>query len=146
MRKHLVALLSVFGLAGSTLPAQSQVLKGSKPPAKTVETQHKLDKTASESKAIKNDADLKLRKSGQEANAASSKAQLKLDKADSKLTLKQKTVGNATGVQKTGNAALTKGNQAITKGNQQITKGNQQITKGNQQITKGNQAITKDKQ
>jgi hypothetical protein len=124
MRKHLVALFSIFGLAGSTLPAQSQVLKGSKPTPNSIETKRKLEKNASESKALKHDADIKLKKSGQEANAASSNAQIKMNKSNA-LTVKQTTVGHATSPQTSSKTALTKGNQQITKGNNALTKAKQ---------------------
>lgn len=46
MPKHLAALLSMLGLAGSTVPATAQVLKGAKEAtATTAETKVKSDKT-----------------------------------------------------------------------------------------------------
>jgi len=52
MPKHLAALLSMLGLAGSTVPATAQVLKGSKEAAATTaETKVKADKTQKAHKA-----------------------------------------------------------------------------------------------
>ena len=131
MKKHWVALLSMLGLAGSGLPVQSQVLKGSD------QSKIKGSKTAGNTKVVPQ---------GAEKTNGQSKLQLKQQ------TLRQQKGTGANGAltppppgQAGNNQQLTKGNQQITKGNQQITKGNsQQVTKGNQQITKGNsQQITK---
>src|SRR5258708_2953422 len=128
----------MLGLAGSGLPVQSQVLKGSD------QSKIKGSKTAGNTKVVPQ---------GPEKTNGQNKLQLKQE------TLRQQ---KGTGAQgdltppppgKAGNnQQVTKGNQQITKGNQQntkgssqqVTKGNQQITKGNsQQVTKGNQQITK---
>src|SRR5258708_12428688 len=120
----------MLGLAGSGLPVQSQVLKGSD------QSKIKGSKTAGNTKVVPQ---------GAEKTNGQSKLQLKQQ------TLRQQKGTGANGAltppppgQAGNNQQLTKGNQQITKGNsQQITKGNQQITKGNdQQITKGNQQIT----
>src|SRR5258708_3223962 len=121
----------MLGLAGSGLPVQSQVLKGSD------QSKIKGSKTAGNTKVVPQ---------GAEKTNGQSKLQLKQQ------TLRQQKGTGANGAltppppgQAGNNQQLTKGNQQITKGNQQITKGNsQQVTKGNQQITKGNnQQITK---
>lgn len=158
MRKHWVALLSMLGLAGGGMRMESQVLKGSKPPAAT--SKPNTAKTAGQAPAANNGKlqvkQQTLRQQNQSGVAAKSGQP-------------QKAVGQNTGTCRysegcqTQNKQLTKGNQQITKGNQQITKGNQQITKGNnankqltppppgqarsnQQLTKGNQQLTKGNQ
>ncbi|HMF91436.1 MAG TPA: hypothetical protein VKL40_12395 [Candidatus Angelobacter sp.] len=71
MRKRLVALLSLAGLANSATPATLQVSKGSSPPADTKsESQVKIDKTQQENVAAQNDASKKIRKAGGEQQAA----------------------------------------------------------------------------
>jgi hypothetical protein len=71
MRKRLVALLSLVGLASSSTPAASQVLKGSNPAPETKnESQVKLDKSKQENAGAQNDASKKLRKAGGEQQAA----------------------------------------------------------------------------
>lgn len=63
MRRRLVALLSLVGLANSATPACTQVSTGSSqlPDTKT-ESKVKLDKTQQESAATKNDSTVKLKK------------------------------------------------------------------------------------
>src|SRR5258708_16729483 len=124
----------MLGLAGSGLPVQSQVLKGSD------QSKIKGSKTAGNTKVVPQ---------GAEKTNGQRKLQLKQQ------TLRQQKGTGANGAltppppgQAGNNQQLTKGNQQITKGNQQITKGNsQQVTKGNQQITKANsQQVTKGNQ
>ena len=128
MRKQWVALLSMLGLAGASIPGQAQVLKGSKSPA---QTKAKVDTSAGQ--AATNNA------------GAQSNSNLKLKQQ----TLRQqnqpgKTTGPLTPPppgQAANKTQLTKGNTAVTKGNTAITKGN-----GNTAVTKGspnNTAITK---
>ncbi|HWZ45815.1 MAG TPA: hypothetical protein VNW97_20240 [Candidatus Saccharimonadales bacterium] len=115
MRKHLAALLSIFGLAGSAVPGGAQVLKGSKPPV-TNENSKTTQKVqpGGQNKGLK----LKQQTVRKQENDAT-KGQTKAAAPAQKLTLKQENLRNATGK----NAGqLTKGNQQITKGNQQITK------------------------
>lgn len=71
MRKRLVALLSLAGLASSSTPAASQVAKGSNPAPETKnESQVKLDKVKQENAGAQDDASKKLRKAGGEQQAA----------------------------------------------------------------------------
>lgn len=70
MRKQLLALLSVFGLAGSSTPASAQVLKGSKPADTKSESTIKQSKTAQEDAASKDAQYLKGEKNTAETNAA----------------------------------------------------------------------------
>jgi hypothetical protein len=51
MKKHLVALLSMVGLAGTAAPAHAQVLKGSEPDTTKKESKIKQDKQLQEQKA-----------------------------------------------------------------------------------------------
>lgn len=92
MHKHWVALLSIAGLAGSTVPVESQVLKGSDV------------KTESESSG----------KSKGKTNASGKAAK---KKGSGKLGVKQQTVRQQN--QPAGNTELTKGakggNPALTK-------------------------------
>jgi hypothetical protein len=170
MPKHLAALLSILGLAGSAAPAaKAQVLKGTQPASKTAESTVKLDKAKREGHAAAQDAPIKEGKNAAEAGKVRSDAAVKMRKGENqgvligldqpgaqknKLDLKQSNLRKATPRASTsksanqdpttiGTAHMTKGNAQVTRGNQQITKGNQQITKGNQQITKGNQPIAK---
>jgi len=86
MRKHLAALLSMLGLAGSTLPATAQVVKGSKEAAATTaETKVKADKTKKGvliglSQAGKSDGDVKQKKNLAEKKAVNSGIQDKRKK------------------------------------------------------------------
>ncbi len=157
MPKHLAALLSILGLAGSATPAaEAQVLKGSKPVSKTADSTVKLDKAKQERDAAALQAQEKPWKNSAESAKTKSDAAIKMHKGDkqgvligldqpgaqkNKLDLKQRNLRNAT--PQTGSQALTKGNAQVTKGNAQITKGDAQITKGNVQVTKGNAQVTK---
>jgi hypothetical protein len=70
VRKRLVALLSLVGLANSASPAVTQVLKGSsQPPDTKTESKVKLDKSQQENAATKNDSTVKLTKSVGEQKA-----------------------------------------------------------------------------
>ena len=166
MPKHLAALLSIFGLASSVVPAEAQVLKGSQPAPNEKTKATQTVAPADKSKQLKLNQQTVRELSGKKANANQAVGQntgtcrytegcQTQNKAATpppaqKLTLKQENLRNATdksaGQLTKGNQQITKGNQAITKDNQQITKGNQALTKGNQQITKGNQQITKGNQ
>jgi hypothetical protein len=70
MRKHVVALLSMLGLASSSTPASAQVVKGAQPPDTKSESTVKKSKTAQEDAASKNAEYLKTRKAGGEQNAS----------------------------------------------------------------------------
>ena len=106
MHKHWVALLSIAGLAGSTVPAGSQPLDDTK-----TTTENKTDKSATKT------------------NAAG-----KVGKKNSsgKLAVKQQTVRQQNQPSAPGKQTIGPGNKRITKGNKaQITKGNNaQVTKG----------------
>jgi hypothetical protein len=112
MRKGLVALLSIVGMAGSSVPAATQVLKGSEPAAKQstlkdkkqaqeteagkVQAAVKMRKTTAESSAIKSDATLKARKNGPVGTESLSKkpeTQLKITKSAAGATA-AKTAGS----------------------------------------------------
>ena len=160
MPKHLAALLSIFGLASSVVPAEAQVLKGSKQAATDQNTKVQKVQPGDQNKQLKLNQQTvrtltppnsgKNKAVGQntgtcrysegcqtqnkvDATKGLTKAKTATPPPAQKLTVKQQTLRNAT----------DKSAGQLTKGNQQITKGNQQITKGNQQITKGNQALTK---
>lgn len=123
MKKHLVAFLSMFGLAGSAAPAQAQVLKGAtdqKAKAKT-ESQVKLSKQAAERNATnaqiqdkrkdkwaKAGAENKAVKTDLQNKAAKNKSAIKGNKAasESKLKLQQETLQKQTAAG--GKNALTK--------------------------------------
>jgi hypothetical protein len=78
MKKQLVALLSIIGLAASGVPARAQD-KDTDEQAKTKkEQQIKHDKQAAEKKADRKD---KWAKSQKESSAAKNEAAIKLDKA-----------------------------------------------------------------
>jgi hypothetical protein len=80
VRKRLVALLSMAGLAGSAAPATGQVLKGSQPSNKT-----------------KAESSLKYGKAQQENNAAASGAAKKERKADGEQQAAQDVVNEKVG-------------------------------------------------
>jgi hypothetical protein len=75
MRKQLLAIFSMFGLAGSSAPASTQVVKGSDEANKTTteskvkSSNAKLHKAGGENAAGKNDAQLTVRKAGGEQQA-----------------------------------------------------------------------------
>src|SRR5215472_1478029 len=69
MRKHVVALLSMLGLASSSAPASAQVVKGTPSTDTKSESTVKKSKTAQEDAAGKNAEYLKARKAGGEQNA-----------------------------------------------------------------------------
>ncbi len=99
MRKHLVALLSMLGLAGSAMPAQGQAAQPSNAPAQKVaskklkvtkaqkekraaeETQYKESKAAAERKATKAEAQGKWDRAAAETKAAKRAASEKIDRA-----------------------------------------------------------------
>jgi hypothetical protein len=125
MKKHLVAFLSMIGLAGPAVPVHGQVLKGSKEPVKK-ESQIKQNKQVQENKAAqtqvqdkrkdkwaKADTEKKLAKSDAEIKGEKTAGEKKAVKDQSKLKLQQDTLRkqNSASGQKN---ALTKG--ALTKG------------------------------
>jgi hypothetical protein len=78
MRKHVLAFLSIFGLAGSATPASAQVLKGSQPTDTKSESTVKASKAAQESAAGQGAANITVRKAGGEQNAAKDDASKKV--------------------------------------------------------------------
>jgi hypothetical protein len=168
MRKHWVALLSLLGLAGSTVPVDAQVLKGdqakpaTKPAAKPASTKPANAATTNQKLQVKQQP---LRQQNQAAGAA---GQTKAGQNTGTCVQKNKAAltppppGQATrnnAITKGNNTQLTKGNQgkaALTppppgqaNRNNAITKGNNntQLTKANNtQLTKANNtAVTKAK-
>jgi hypothetical protein len=119
MKKHLVAFLSMIGLAGSVTPAPAQVLKGSDQASKK-ESKIKLGKQAQENKAVQ--TQIQDKRKDKWAKADAEKKAVKTDlgkkavKDQSKLKLtqetlnKQNTAGEKNALTKAG---LTKG--ALTK-------------------------------
>jgi hypothetical protein len=170
MRKNWVALLSLLGLASSTVPADAQILKGDvakvKPAAKPAVTK---PTNANPARAAGNSQKLQvkqqtLRQQNQAAGAAGqTKAAVNTGTCaqkgkaaltppppgqaarNSQLTKgnAQLTKGNNSQLTKANNAQLTKANRQLTKGNNALTKGNNALTKGNNALTKGNNALTK---
>lgn len=97
MRKQLLALLSMIGLAGWTVPAHAQVLKGSKEATKKASTvkqakakketataaSHaamKEHKAASDASAGKTNGHIKMEKGAAEANSAKTNVHIKMKK------------------------------------------------------------------
>jgi hypothetical protein len=118
MKKHLIAFLSMIGLASSAAPAQAQVLKGAAEKAKSKnESQVKQNKQAaeknavnaqiqdkrkdkwakadSEKKTVKADLQVKNSKNESSIKGAKNDADQKAAK-DSKLKLQQETLRNQT--------------------------------------------------
>ena len=78
MRKHVLAFLSIFGLAGSSTPASAQVVKGSQSANTKSESTIKASKAAQESTAGQGAANITVRKAGGEQNAAKDDASKKV--------------------------------------------------------------------
>lgn len=122
MRKHWVGLLSMLGLAGSVMPAVSQVLKGATP-AKNVADQSKtkLKKSRSEKTASAQARHDKWKKGAAETTSAQSNAakkQLQLHQETLRTQEQQNVKGDKNALTKAGltKAALTKGTeQPLTK-------------------------------
>jgi len=70
MRRHVLAVLSIFGLAGSSTPASAQVVTGSPQANTKSESTIKASKSAQESAAGQGAATLTVRKAGGEQNAS----------------------------------------------------------------------------
>ena len=80
MRKQWVALLSMLGLAGASIPGQAQVLKGSKSPAQTkakVDTGNPAAQAATNNAGAQSNSNLKL----QTADAAAAESTGQDDRA-----------------------------------------------------------------
>jgi len=107
MHKHWIAMLSIAGFAGSTVPVKSQPLDDNK-----ATTEKKTDKSAAKTNAAG--------KVGKKNNSSG------------KLAVKQQTVRQQNQPSAPGKQTVGPGNKQITKGNKaQITKGNNaQVTKG----------------
>lgn len=129
MRKHWVALLSLLGLAGSTLPADAQIFMGKvakvrQRAARSTATQH----AARQAKAVTSGQKLHVKQQTlrQQNRAAGAAGQTKA------------AVNTGTCAQK-GKAALTPPPPGKAARNSQLTKGNAQLTKANHaQLTKAN--------
>jgi hypothetical protein len=144
MRKQWVALLSMLGLTGSSIPVQSQVLKGSTTEKTSQNAQVKTgngrgvaQKTNGSSKLNLNQQTLRQQNQGgtsggKKADPLTPSAYCNAKKAGDANRLTPPPPGGNQAVTKASNRAVTKGgsNQAVTKGanNQQITKG---AAKGN---------------
>lgn len=114
MKKHLIAFLSMIGLAGSAAPATAQVLKGTQEKSKLkTESQIKTSKQNAEKTAVKNqiqdkrkdkwakaDTEHKSAKTDLQHKSAKTETWIKGGKNQSEqknLKLKQETVRNQTG-------------------------------------------------
>ena len=134
MKKHLVAFLSMIGLAGAAAPAQGQVLKGSdeqsrkesqiKHSKQTAEKnatnaqvqdkrKDKWAKADAENKAVKTDLQNKAAKNETWVKGGKNAAEYKAAKDQSNLKLKQETLKNQNATTNQQKNALTKG--ALTK-------------------------------
>jgi hypothetical protein len=132
MKKHLVAFLSMIGLAGSAVPATSQVLKGSNQVSKTkaesqikqnkqnaeksaAAAQNKAAKTTLQNKATTNETSIKSGKTAAENNAAKNQSKLKLQQET--LRNQNTAAGQKNALTKAGltKAALTKAKGAEQK-------------------------------
>lgn len=82
MRKQLLALLSMVGLAGSTVPAQAQILKGSKEDSTKKASTVKNAKSKQETKAAAVQATDKHKKGAAEAEAAKTAGHIKMNKTE----------------------------------------------------------------
>lgn len=123
MKKHLVAFLSMIGLAGSSAPARAQVLKGAEGESKTTtESTIKVDKQNATNAQTQNSKKDKFKKANSEKNAVKNETWVKGGKnaaenkaANSQLKIKQETLKkqNTTNGQKNAltKAALTKADQ-----------------------------------
>lgn len=76
MKKHLVAFLSMIGLAGVAAPAQGQVLKGSSEgSAAKTESKVKRSKLSQENKGLQKAATIKLTNAAAEKDASAAQIQ-----------------------------------------------------------------------
>jgi hypothetical protein len=128
MKKHLVAFLSMIGLAGSVSPLRAQVLKGAEEKAKTkTENTIKLTNANKEKNAtnaqIQDKRKDKWAKANAENKAVKTDLENKAAKGQSKLKLKQETLQkqNTANGQKNAltKAGLTKAALTKAKGNEQ---------------------------
>ena len=127
MKKHLVAFLSMIGLAGSAAPMQAQVLKGSKNASTKNESKIKASKQSAENKAVQTQIQDKRKDKWAKANAENKAVKTDLEnkaaKDQSKLKLKQETLQkqNSANGQKNAltKAGLTKGALTKAKGQEQ---------------------------
>lgn len=101
MRKQLLAVLSILGIAGSNAPSQAQVLKGSKKVSTKTESTIKLDKAKQEQNAAAAAAAEKDKKNATGVQAGKTDANIKLHKgADT--TVKDSWIkGNKSAAEKT---------------------------------------------
>jgi hypothetical protein len=143
MRKHWVGLLSMLGLAGSSMPAVSQVLKGSSAAA---ESKIKLQKSQVEKSAATQASQDKWKKGSSEVGSVQSNASQK------QLQLKQETLRTQQTAQGEKNALTkAKDDAALTKASANKS-GNSALTKAKSSksaLTKASsnrQALTKAKQ
>lgn len=93
MRKTLLALLSMIGLAGWSVPAHAQVLKGSKEATKKASTV-KQAKVKKENAAAANHAAIKEKKGAAEAKAARTNGHIKMKKNDAGAAAAAKEAGS----------------------------------------------------
>lgn len=119
MRKQLIALLSVLGIAGSNAPSQAQVLKGSKKAPTKSESTIKLDKAKQEQSAAGAAVTEKHVKNTAETNAAKTDATIKLNKGATSTQKDAQIKGNKSAaensaVKKTATVKASKNTQAPT--------------------------------
>ena len=81
MRKHLLAVLSIFGLAGSSTPASAQVSKNAKPADTKSESTMKKSKLSQEDAASKDARKDKWKAQSVESGQATSDASAQMRKA-----------------------------------------------------------------
>lgn len=122
MKKHLVAFLSMIGLAGTAAPARGQVLKGSdqeskvKTESKIKDSKQKTEKAAvnaqvqdkqkdkwakadAEQKAVKTDLQHKAAKNDAYIKGEKSAAEIKADKNKAAIKMNEKTAPAGEGTQ-----------------------------------------------
>ena len=119
MRKQLIALLSVLGIAGSNAPSQAQVLKGSKKAPTKAESTIKLDKAKQEQTAAGAAVTEKHAKNTAETNAAKTDATIKLNKGAASTQKDAQIKGNksaaeSSAAKKTATVKASKATQAPT--------------------------------
>lgn len=101
MRKQILAVLSILGIAGSSAPSQAQVLKGSKNTSTKAESTIKLDKAKQERNAAAAAAAQKDKKNASGVDAAKADANIKMNKSNVTTQKDVQIKGNKTAAEKT---------------------------------------------
>lgn len=115
MRKQLLAVLSILGIAGSNAPSQAQVLKGSKKVSTKTESTIKLDKAKQEQNAAAAAAAEKDKKNATGVQAGKTDANIKLHKGADSWIKGNKSAAEKTAATKNATVKASKATQSSPK-------------------------------